>query len=68
MEVNVNDKIKVVEIWLTHEDENNATISDFIKHKISEYRQLKYKTAVYYSGSRDLLFCMEGLVKNNLTV
>lgn len=66
MEVNVNDKIKIVEIWLTHEDEKNAAISDFIKRKISEYRQQKYKTAVYYSGNQDLLFCMEGLIKNNL--
>ena len=66
VEINVNNKIKVLEIWLAHDDENNAAISDLIKRKISEYKQLKYKTAVFHSGNGDLLFSAEGLIKNNL--
>ena len=68
MEINVNEKIKVLEIWITHDEENNDTISDIIKRKISEYKQAKYKAVIFHSGSQDLLPCTEALIKNNLYV
>lgn len=66
MEIDVLDKNKIVEIWLTHEDENNTVISEFIKHKISECKRIKYKVVIFHSGNQDLLTCTEGLLKNNL--
>lgn len=55
MEIDVNEKNKAVIIRLTHEDENNATISDFIKHKTEENKRLKYKTVIFHSGNDDLI-------------
>lgn len=66
MEITVLDNRKIIEIWLTHDDENNATISDLIKRKISECKQIKYKAVIFRSGDQDLFSCTEALIKNNL--
>lgn len=66
MEINVKDNIKLVEIWLSHEDQENQEVLEKVQDTIQQYRETKYKTAVYYSGSKDLLTCTEGLLRNNI--
>lgn len=66
MEINVKEKMKLVEIWLTHEDQENQQTLEMVHTLIQKYKKSKYKTAIFYSGNKDLLACTEGLLRNNI--
>lgn len=66
MEINVKEKMKLVEIWLTHEDQENQQTLETLDTLMQEYKKNKYKTVIFYSGNKDLLACTEGLLKNNI--
>ena len=65
MEVCVSDALKIVEIWLSNEDKNNSKVSDSLQDIYSEYKQKKYKVAVFESGCGDLLDSTTGLLLHN---
>ena len=54
MELYVRDDRKLVEVWLTHEDEQNAELQAMLKDLNRLYKELKYTVAVFHSGSDDL--------------
>ena len=54
MKINVRDDIKVVEVWLTQEEKQDAVLRDQLKPLYQEYKAKKYRVAVFESGSRDL--------------
>lgn len=66
MEINVKDNLKLVEIWLTHEDQESQQVSEEIKLLMQKYKKCKYKTALLYSGNAPLLASTEDLLRNNL--
>lgn len=66
MEITVNKKIKVAEIWLTNEEQENQQIRDKVSEIIQNYNKTKFRTVVFCSGKKDLLSCTESLLKNNL--
>lgn len=62
MELEVYDTKKMVCVWLTHADQENAAIQDQLKSLYLKYKQRKYCVAVFHSGHEDL----EGLTRDLL--
>lgn len=66
MEMNVSEDKRVVEIWLTNQEQADDNISEFVQNTADKYIGEKYKVAVFMSGDSDLFGCMEGLIEHNL--
>jgi len=64
--VNILEKSKIVEVWLTNEDQQNMEIESEVERICTEWSGRKYKIAVIRSGSGDLFTSAEGLLLNNL--
>ncbi|MBQ6213287.1 MAG: hypothetical protein IJJ57_10410 [Ruminococcus sp.] len=64
--MNILEKSKIVEVWLTNEDQRSSDIEDEVDRICMEWSGKKYKIAVIRSGSGDLFSSMEGLLLNNL--
>ena len=54
MELNVQDDRKIVEVWLTHEDEQNGELQVMLKALYRLYKEQKFTVAVFHSGTGDL--------------
>ncbi|MBD5083680.1 MAG: hypothetical protein HDT33_01065 [Clostridiales bacterium] len=54
MEINVRDDRKIVEVWLTNEEQQDQAIKESLKPLYQQYKAKKYTVAVFLSGSRDL--------------
>ena len=54
MIMNVNDDQKIVEIWLTNAEKQDAVVAEQLKPIYQEYKEKKYLVAVFQSGGRDL--------------
>lgn len=66
--VRQNDRQKVMEIWLTKEDQENAVFMDGLNAKYEEWKQQGYLPVVYRSGSEPLFDCTLDLLKHNRKV
>lgn len=66
MEINVSDDKHIVEIWLTNQEQEDESVSEFVQSTAEKYSDKKYKVAVFKSGAHDLYDCTEGLIKHNL--
>jgi len=65
MEMNIRDDERIVEIWLTNREKTNEKLKDLLKPVYDKYREMKYKVAVFQSGSRDLTDSTAGLLLHN---
>ena len=65
MEMNVRDHERIVEIWLTNREKENGKLKGPLQPIFDEYKQKKYKVAVFQSGDRDLTDCVAGLLLHN---
>lgn len=54
MEVNVHEKEKLVEVWLTNAEKNDPAVQEHLKMLYAKYKLFKYTVAVFQSGGRDL--------------
>lgn len=54
LEINVRDDRKIVEVWLTNEEQQDQAIKESLKPLYQQYKAKKYTVAVFLSGSRDL--------------
>ena len=54
MEINVRDINKIVEVWLTREERQDANIRERLKFLYQEYRAKKFLVAVFESGEQSL--------------
>ena len=50
----VNGDSKIVGIWLTRAEKNDAALRESLKPLYKKYHEQKYKVAVYMSGEQDL--------------
>ena len=66
MEVNVKDKDKIVEIWLTNSDKEDDEVSNLVDEICRTYSRSKYRTAVFISGTGSLEDCTENLLCSNI--
>lgn len=66
MQLQVDDKMKLVSIWLTRTEANDSDLRERLKPLYSEYKAKKYKVAVFESGDEEDLFGLtEALLKDN---
>lgn len=54
MYMTVNGDSKIVGIWLTRAEKNDAALRESLKPLYKKYHEQKYKVAVYMSGEQDL--------------
>lgn len=54
MKICINDNSKLVEIWMTNKEKQNAEIAEQLKPLYRAYKEKKYLVAVFRSGGRDL--------------
>ena len=54
MEVNINKKLKLVEVWLTNKDQSDVAVQCQLLPLFNKFKGLGYLIAVYQSGKEDL--------------
>ena len=54
MEINVRDNSKIVEVWLTREEKQDANLRERLKPLYQEYAAKKFLVAVFESGEQNL--------------
>ncbi len=54
MEINVRDDRKIVEVWLTREEQEDQALKEKLRPLYQQYRAKKYTVAVFLSGTQDL--------------
>lgn len=54
MEINIHDKNKTLEIWLTNAEKNDASLQAQLKPLYAAYGAQKYTVVVYLSGQTEL--------------
>ena len=64
--MNVLEKAKIVEVWLTNEDQQSEEIASEVRRICTDWSGKKYKIAVIRAGNGDLFASTEGLLLNNL--
>lgn len=68
MQISIDNKVKYISVWLTHQDMDNPDTECEIKKIIEDYRSKKYKVVVFKSGNRDLFECTVDLLKYNKNI
>ncbi len=54
MEINVDNERKLVELWLSHDEQNDPAFMEALKTRYREYTDQKYLVAVFCSGRGEL--------------
>ena len=54
MEVHVKDDMKLVTVWLTRAEQEDAAIREQLKAFYADYKTKKYMVAQFHSGTEDL--------------
>ena len=65
MEVHVRDDMKLVTVWLTRAEQEDAAIRKQLKALYADYKAKKYKVAQFHSGTEDLYTCTRDLLLFN---
>ena len=65
MEIEVKDKEKRVNIWLTRAESQDQALLDSLKPLYKEYKAKKYLVAVFESGTEDLQGLTRELLRYN---
>jgi hypothetical protein len=61
----VNRDKKLVSIWLTNDEKNNASLREDMKPLYAEWKAKKYTVAVFQSGSGDIYDNTLALLSHN---
>ena len=62
MEVRVHDDMKLVEIWLTRQEQADDAIREQLQRMYQDYKSRKYMVAQFHSGGGDLYTITRGLL------
>lgn len=54
LEIYVRDSSKLVEVWLTNSEKQNAELRERLKSLFQAYKEKNYLVAVFESGEQDL--------------
>ncbi len=68
MQISIDNKVKYISVWLSHQDMNNPDTEIKIQKIVEEYKPKKYRVVVFESGNRDLLECTADLLVHNKRV
>lgn len=62
MEIHVRDGSKLVEVWLTKTEKQDAELRERLEPLYQEYKAKSYLVAVFMSGEQDLAELTSGLL------
>lgn len=65
MEIQINEKNKIIEIWLTKDEANSESTNQMIKLIGRRYIPSKFKLVVFKSGKQELFSNTESLIMTN---
>ena len=65
MEINRNDEKKIIEIWLTNQDQQDPEIQTTTNELIAYWYRQNYLPVIYRSGIEDLRENLLPLLKHN---
>lgn len=65
MELSVNKAGKYACIWLTRADKTDALVMNQLQYFIDEFKQKKYRVAIFESGEQDLVERTKELLVHN---
>lgn len=65
MEVSVHDDIKLVEIWLTKQEQEDAALREQLQRMYQVYKSRSYMVAQFHSGGENLYALTRGLLVFN---
>ncbi len=65
MKININEKAKVVALWLNNQENPQMNLPINIEKEIEKYKEKKYKICIYQSGNDNLEKNLLNLVINN---
>ena len=65
MQISIDNKVKYISVWLSHQDINDPSTELEINKLVEEYKPKKYRVVVFESGNRDLLECTADLLVHN---
>lgn len=54
MHMNINENRKIVELWLTRAEKEDAIVQESLKPIYQQYKEQKYLVAVFLSGEEEL--------------
>lgn len=54
MEMYVDDERRIVELWLSHDEQKDPAFMAALKPQYRKYTDQKFLVAVFHSGKRDL--------------
>jgi len=54
LEVRVHEDMKLVEVWLTRQEQTDAEIREQLRQMYQDYKSRKYMVAQFHSGGGDL--------------
>lgn len=65
MELSVNNSGKYACIWLTRADKADVLVMNQLQYFIDEFKQKKYRVAIFESGEQDLVEKTKELLVQN---
>lgn len=65
MEIHVRDESRIVEVWLTKAEQQDAEVRERLKPLCQEYKRKNYLVAVFQSGEQDLADVTRDLLRYN---
>ena len=65
IEINVCDNKRIIEIWLTNKENIEECWKKSLQSLLENYKQKKYKIAIFKSGEKKLTDCTAGLLLHN---
>lgn len=68
MKIEINRQSKIVELWLTNAEQQDASFMEGLPAYYEPYQAEQYKVAIFLSGSQELAGMAEGLLLHNRRV
>lgn len=65
MKININEKNKIVALWLNNQENLQTNLPENIEKIIEEYKKKKYRICIYQSGNDDVKTNFLQLILNN---
>lgn len=65
MEINPHKESKLVDVWLSREDQTNQEVQDRLRKLYRRCKEEKYTVAVFYSGQQNLAEETSALLRYN---
>lgn len=65
MDIHVRDESRIVEVWLTNAEQQDAEVCGRLKPLYQEYKRKNYLVAVFQSGDQNLADVASDLLRYN---